>query len=54
MKDYALKRFSEHAANVEHALDLYESVKAGNPIGFEEKAEIDRMSRDDFPFIGLL
>jgi 1,4-alpha-glucan branching enzyme len=54
VKDYAERRFSEHASNVAHLLDIYESISEGNPAGIEERAEVDSLSRDDFPFIGLL
>lgn len=54
VKDYAEKRFREHASAVGEVLDIYERTRQSGKFAVEDKITVDRLDKDDFPFSGLL
>jgi 1,4-alpha-glucan branching enzyme len=54
VRDYAERRFTEHASAVGRLLDIYERIRADGGIGPQDAAELDKLNKDDFPFTGLL
>jgi 1,4-alpha-glucan branching enzyme len=54
VKDYAERRFLEHASATARLLDTYERTSAEGAFEAGDGVELDRLNNDDFPFRGLL